>query len=359
MKKRVLAMIKSLLVPTIAVLIGLLFGALLMLITGNNPLRSFMYLFQGSLKTLTRASNMLGYMVPLIMTGLSITFSFKTGLFNIGVAGQMLIGGLCSIVLGLTMSFPRSVFLPAMIFASITGGVLWAFIPGFLKARFNVNEVVSGIMMNWIAYWVVYFVISDNFKSVNIETESLSIPAAASLKAAWLTKITGGSNLNLGIILAMAAVMIINFVLDKTTIGYQMKAVGFNRYAAQYGGISVARNTILAMSISGALAGLAGLTYYCGYLNNIQIGVMPSQGFDGIAVALLANVSPLGVVLSALFFAVLQTGKGFMNAMISIPPEIADIIIAVIIYFSATSALIQTKTDKIKKFFHFQKTRGA
>ncbi|MDR2020893.1 MAG: ABC transporter permease, partial [Treponema sp.] len=202
-------------------------------------------------------------------------------------------------------------------------------------------------------------VISDNFKSASIETESLSIPAAASLKTAWLTRITGGSNLNLGIILAVAAVVIINFILDKTTLGYQMKAVGFNRYAAQYGGISVARNTILAMSISGALAGLAGLTYYCGYLNNIQIGVMPGQGFDGIAVALLANVSPLGVVLSALFFAVLQTGKGFMNAMLPIPPEIADIIIAVIIYFSATSVLIQTKMDKIKRFFHSPKTGEA
>ncbi|MDR2021546.1 MAG: ABC transporter permease, partial [Treponema sp.] len=159
MKKQLMTTAKSLLISMTAVFIGLIFGALLMLISGNNPLESFMYLFQGSLKTPVRTSNTLGYMVPLIMTGLSITFSFKTGLFNIGAPGQMLAGGLCSVVLGLTMHLPRAIFLPSMIVISITGGALWAFIPGYLKAKFNVNEVVSGIMMNWVAYWVVYFVI--------------------------------------------------------------------------------------------------------------------------------------------------------------------------------------------------------
>ena len=130
-----------------------------------------------------------------------------------------------------------------------------------------------------------------------------------------------------------------------------MKAVGFNRFAAEYGGINVQKNAVLAMVISGALSGLAGLTFYCGYLSNMRIGVMPSQGFDGIAVALLANCAPVGVVFAAIFFAILQTGKGFMNAMMPIPPEIADTIIATVIYFAATSKLIEMNLDRIKKFF--------
>ena len=229
--------------------------------------------------------------------------------------------------------------------------MVWAAVPGFLKARFNVNEVVSCIMMNWVAYWVVYIVISDHFKSTTIDTESQVIPAAASLKTEAITLLTKGSNLNLGIFIAIIATALVIFILNRTVLGYEMKAVGFNRFAAEYGGINVQKNAVLAMVISGALSGLAGLTFYCGYLSNMRIGVMPSQGFDGIAVALLANCAPVGVVFAAIFFAILQTGKGFMNAMMPIPPEIADTIIATVIYFAATSKLIEMNLDRIKKFF--------
>ena len=218
--------------------------------------------------------------------------------------------------------------------------MIWAGVPGFLRAQFNVNEVVSCIMMNWIAYWIVYITISDHFRSTTISTESQSIATAASFKTQFLTQITRGSNLNLTIILAIIATALMIFILNRTTLGYEMKAVGYNRYAAEYGGISVRKNAILAMMFAGGLAGLAGLSYYCGYLTNMRIGSMPSQGFDGIAVALLANCSPLGVIFAAVFFSILQTGKGYMNAMLPIPPEIADIIIAAVIYFAATSKLI-------------------
>ncbi|MBC3937621.1 ABC transporter permease [Anaerotruncus massiliensis (ex Liu et al. 2021)] len=341
----------KILVSVISILLGFVAGALLMLSSGANPLTGFSYLFQGGLKSVTRICNTIAYAVPLMLTGLSVTFAFKTGLFNIGAPGQMLIGGLLANVLALTVDLPRPLLLPLVITASIVGGMVWAAVPGFLKARFNVNEVVSCIMMNWVAYWVVYIIISDHFKSTTIDTESQVIPAAASLKTEAITLLTKGSNLNLGIFIAIIATALVIFILNRTVLGYEMKAVGFNRFAAEYGGINVQKNAVLAMVISGALSGLAGLTFYCGYLSNMRIGVMPSQGFDGIAVALLANCAPVGVVFAAIFFAILQTGKGFMNAMMPIPPEIADTIIATVIYFAATSKLIEMNLDRIKKFF--------
>ena len=335
----------------ISVLIGFIVGAVVLAVAGYNPLEAYGAMFAGMFRKPKYVSQIVINAVPIILTGLSVSFAYKSGLFNIGAPGQMLIGGLLANVLALTAGLPRPLLLPLVIAASIVGGMVWAAVPGFLKARFNVNEVVSCIMMNWVAYWVVYIVISDHFKSTTIDTESQVIPAAASLKTEAITLLTKGSNLNLGIFIAIIATALVIFILNRTVLGYEMKAVGFNRFAAEYGGINVQKNAVLAMVISGALSGLAGLTFYCGYLSNMRIGVMPSQGFDGIAVALLANCAPVGVVFAAIFFAILQTGKGFMNAMMPIPPEIADTIIATVIYFAATSKLIEMNLDRIKKFF--------
>ena len=237
----------------------------------------------------------------------------------------------------------------AIVVGATVSGAVWGIIPGLLKARFNVNEVVSTIMMNWIAYWSVYYIVPSNFKGEYLETESARLPEVASLKAPWLTRLFAGSYINLGLFLAIIAVVIIAFLLDKTTLGYELKAVGFNRHASEYAGISVNRNVILSMMIAGALAGLAGATFYTGYASNMQIGVLPSQGYDGIAVALLGSNSPWGVFIAAIFFGLLHSGKGFMNAITKIPPDISDTIIAIIIYFTATSLLIERFWNRFKK----------
>lgn len=146
----------------------------------------------------------------------------------------------------------------------------------------------------------------------------------------------------------MVAVLVVAFLINKTTLGYELKAVGFNRHSAEYAGIAVKRSIVLSMFIAGGIAGLAGVAQYAGNASSLQIGVLPSQGFDGIAVALLGANAPLGVMVSALFFGVLYSGRGFMNAMTEIPPEIADSIIAIIIYFAATSILIERLFRKWK-----------
>ena len=336
---------REFLVGVVAVLLGLVAGAALMLATGNDALEGYQFLFAGGLMNLERIGNTLATATPLVLTGLSVAFAFRTGLFNIGTPGQVLIGGLLATVVGLSVDLPKVPLLALSISAAVAGGALWGVVPGLLKARFNVHEVVSGIMMNWIAYWITYYLVPAYFKGA-YETESRQIPEVASLKVSWLTSLFAGSYINIGLFLAVIAVIVVGVVLERTVLGYQLKAVGFNRFAAEYAGISVNRNIVLSMMIAGALSGLGGAALYTGYASSMQIGVMPSQGFDGIAVALLGANSPLGVVGAALFFGVLQSGKGFMNAMTDIPPEIGDTIIACIIYFAATSVLIQQLIDR-------------
>lgn len=332
-----------------AVVLGLLAGAILMLLTRNNPLAGYWHLFRGGLMNVERLGNTLATSTTLVFTGLSVAFAFKTGLFNTGAGGQMLIGGLCATALGLHLGLPKPVLLPILLLGAALGGALWAAIPGWLKAKFNVHEVVATIMMNWIAYWTVYYVVPAYLKDTFLETESRRIPYAASLKVDWLTSLFNGSYINLGLFVAVGAVIVVAFILNRTVLGYELKAVGYNKHAARAAGVDVNSRTVLSMAIAGALAGLGGAAFYLGYATNMQIGVLPSQGFDGIAVALLGASSPWGVWAAATFFGILHTGKGFMNAMTVIPPTIADTIIATIIYFAATSVLIERYWDKWSK----------
>lgn len=338
----------------LAIVLGLLAGAILMFIMGFEPIKGYEFLFKGGLKNIERIGNTIATATPLILTGLSVAFAFRTGLFNIGTPGQMLFGGFCAIAIGLSFNLPTIVIVPLMVLAGILGGALWAVVPGLLKALFNVHEVVSSIMMNWIAYWTIYYTVPKYFKGEYLETESRMLPETATLRVKWLSDLFGGSYINLGIVLALIAVFIVWFILNKTVLGYELKAVGFNRFGAEYAGMPVNRNIVISMMIAGALSGLAGVIQYMGNATIMQIGVMPSQGFDGIAVSLLGGNTPIGVLFSALFFGVLYVGKGFMNAAVKIPPELADTIIATIIYFAATSAIM----DKlIKKFKNIKKDK--
>ncbi|MBT2681418.1 ABC transporter permease [Bacillus sp. ISL-35] len=336
-------------VSLISIILGLVAGGILMLFIGSNPIEGYSYLLQGALKNLERIGNTLATATPLIFTGLSVAFAFRTGLFNIGASGQMLVGGLLASAVGLTYDFSRPVLLAVMILVGMLGGALWAFVPGLLKAKFNVHEVVSTIMMNWIAYWTIYYVVPGYFKGEFLETESRKLAESATLRTPWLTDMFQGSYINLGLFLAVIAVIIIAFIIDKTTLGYELKAVGFNRFAAEYAGMKVNRNIILSMLISGALAGLGGVALYTGNASSIQIGILPAQGYDGIAVALLGANNPIGVFFAAVLFGILYSGTGFMNAMTEIPPELANTIIAIIIYFAATSVLIERMLNKFKK----------
>ena len=335
-----------------AVFLGLLAGGILMAAIGENPFEAYMYMFKGSLMNMERIGNSLATSMTLLFTGLAFAFAYKTGLFNIGCSGQMLMGGLMATIVAHYVFLPGPIYFVVLILSAIAGGAVWAAIPGYLKAKFNVHEVVSTIMMNWIAYWSIYYFIPAYLKGPSLETESSSIAVSQSLRSSFLTNIFSGSEyVNSSIFIAIIVIILVQYCLKRTTLGYELKAVGANKSCAEYAGINVNRSVVLSMTISGALAGLAGLAYYTGYSLNMQIGVMPSQGFDGIAVALLGASSPVGVLLASIFFGILQSGKGFMNAMTNVPPEIADTIISVIIYFTATSVLFEKLWNR---WFHKQ-----
>ncbi len=330
-----------------AVILGLLAGAILILIIGENPFASFKYLVRGALMSVRRTGTTLAITTTLMLVGLSIAFAFKTGLFNIGASGQILAGGLAATTVAFAVDIPHVPLIFLILLTGFIAGAIWGLIPGLLKAFFNVHEVVSTIMMNWIAYWVVFYFVPAFLKGPSLETESAGLPFEKTLRVGWLTDLFDGSNyINVGLIVAIIAVIVIKFIMDKTTLGFELKAVGYNRYGAEYAGIKVNRSVVLSMMIAGGLAGLAGVAYYCGYSGKIQIGILPTQGFDGIAVALLGASSPIGVVFSSFFFGILQAGKGFMSGNTLVPPEIADTIIAVIIYFTATSVMFKKFWDK-------------
>ena len=337
--------------PFASVVLGFMVGFVVLFLLGYNPVEGFTYLFQGGFKGILSGNfkqfgNGLLQMTPLVLTGLSVAFAFRTGLFNIGVTGQMLVGGFMAVYLGATLDLPRFIHLPVAVIGAMIAGGVWAIVPGLLKAKFKIHEVVTSIMMNYIALWGVQYAVKVLIPG-KYSTESATILETASLKTEWMTSFFSGSAVNLGLILAIIACFIVWFILEKTTFGYELKAVGYNQDAAQYAGMKVTRNIILSMIIAGVLAGLAGATFYVGYTHHIKVGVLPAQGFDGIAVALLGLNTPIGVFLSAALFGFMKVGGAFMQAMSNIPSELIDIIISTIIYFSAIALLIQSFFKKV------------
>lgn len=340
------------LIPLLAVLLGFITGAIVMLVTGHNPLQAYTALLKGAgfFGSIKRFGDTLLNTTTLILTGLSVAFAFRTGLFNIGAPGQMLIGGFAASFIGVRMNLPAYIHMPLAVAAAILFGALWAFLPGFLKSKFKIHEVVTSIMMNYIAMWSVYYFVPVLMPG-QFNTESKPILPSASLRVPWLTKLFEGSYVNLGLFMALICVILVWWILEKTTFGYELKAVGFNVNASQYAGMKVNRNMILSMMIAGALAGLAGATYYIGYADNIKIGMLPSQGYDGIAVALLGLNNPFGVALAALLFGFMNAGRLFMQSSTSVPNELVPIIIAIIIFFAATSLMLEGWVKRFEKLF--------
>ena len=342
--------VPSFLVSISTVFLGVLAGSILILMIGKNPIKGFERLLFGAFSNVRRVGNTLSMSTQLILMGLSFSFAYKTGLFNIGGSGQMLMGGIVSTILGhyLPSSMPKPLYVVIVVMAALATGALWGLITGFLKAKFNVHEVVSSIMLNWIAFWLCYDFIPRFVKDQAIAVKSKPLPLSRTLGTEWLRNVTGMSTLNFGFLFAIIACIVVWFILEKTTLGFNLKAVGANKYCAEYAGIKIHKSIMISMAIAGSLAGLAGLTYYCGYSNLMEMGKMPNEGFDGIAVALLGNCSPIGVFFAAIFFGALKMGKGSLAAT-GIPTELADTIIATIIYFVATSILIASFWKKVFK----------
>lgn len=284
---------------------------------------------------------------PIILTGISVGFAFRTGLFNIGAPGQALVGGFVAIAIGILVPLPAPFHWLVAATAAIVAGSLWGLITGLLKAQFNVNEVVTAIMMNYIGAILVKWLIKMPGIYETSYTRTYRILTTAITPTLGLDTLLPGSSMDIGIFIAVAVATLIYYLLNKTTLGYELKAVGFNKDAAQYAGIQYKRNVIISMAISGAIAGLAGALIYLsvGNVNMRPYVLLLPEGFDGISVALLANSNPFGAILAGLFISYLRQGSQLLQ-LTAYDPEIAELIIAVIIYFSALSTFLVAVFDK-------------
>lgn len=330
----------NIVVPVFSALLGMLVGAIIMLLGGYNPITGFGALLDGMFGSPKGIGEMIRAASPLILAGLAVGFAFKTGLFNIGVEGQLLVGWLASVWVGYTLDLPAAIHVPLSILAAALAGGIWGMIPGFLKARFKVHEVIVTIMMNYVALYVTADIIKRYLYAGN--EKSYKINESASLSSEFLTSITNGSRLHYGIVVTLIVAVIMWLILDKTTMGYELKAVGFNQHASMYAGMNVSKNIVLSMSISGAFAGIAGAMEGLGTFQNMTVlSAFTGTGFDGIAVALLGANNPFGIVIAGILFGGLNTAAPQMNFNANVPQELVEIIIALIIFFVASGYLIR------------------
>lgn len=362
---------KSFLAALLAIACGLLLGLIVMIIT--NPSVAFPAFFQmiggwvfryGS----KEIGNWLYYGAPLLLAGLSVGFAFKTGLFNIGASGQYTVGMFCALFVGIAGDALGSMQWIVALIAGIAGGAIWGFIPGFLKAYFNVNEVISSIMLNYIGLYMVDALVlglkTSSGASLlydSLHAETINMNSNAFLPTIGLRSLFPGSAIDIGFIIAIIAAIIAYFILNKTNLGYELKACGFNRNAARYGGINEKKNIILAMTIAGALAGLGGAVYMqaSGSINlgmhYTADGSLNEMGFNGIAVALLGMSNPIGIIFASGFITFIQRGGNFAQ-IYGYKTEIVSIIISIIVYFSAFSLLA---SELIRRFIKRRKDKKS
>ncbi len=319
----------------------------------EDPLQVYQVIFTAALSNRDGWGNVLYRATPLMFTGLAVALAFQCGLFNIGGEGQMVMGGFAITWIGFTfIKFPAILLIPFCIIGGAAVGGLWAAIPGYLKARRGVHEVVITIMLNWIAvaftqYLTMAYKPEESWIPHTYKiAESARLARLAEYLNAFGIDFPTSNLLNTAVFLAICAVIFVAFLLKRTKIGYEIRSVGFNPTAAECAGISIAKNTVLAMAISGAIAGLAGVNQVMGYKHRFRYGIFEGLGFDGIGVAFIGRNSPFGVVLAALLFGILDHGGLAIDVSTKVPREIVLVLKAAILIFVVVSGEITKRLIK-------------
>jgi ABC-type uncharacterized transport system permease subunit len=327
----------------------------------QNPLTVYDAIFEAALANRDGWGNVVYRATPLIFTGLAVALAFQCGLFNIGGEGQMVMGGFALTWIGFTFaSLPAFLLIPLCILGGAVAGAIWGGIPGYLKAKRGVHEVVTTIMLNWIAVAFTQY-LTMAYKPADTwipQTFEIAKSVQLSRLARYLNLIgidfPKNNLLNTAVFLAILTVIFAAYLLRRTKIGYEIRAVGFNPAAAECAGINVAKNTVLAMAISGAIAGLTGINQVMGYQHRFRYGVFEGLGFDGIGVAFIGRNSPMGVVLAALLFGILDHGGLAIDVTTRVPREIILVLKAIILIFVVVSGEITKRSIKI-----IQKRQGV
>lgn len=326
MKKYIPVINQSILIVGIAFLIA----GLIIAVSGGNPFVSFSSMFTGAFGDLYSIGQTLIKFTPLAITGAAIAIGMRGGLFNIGAEGQLLVGALAAAWIGYSLQLPAVLHVPLCLLAGICGGALWGLIPGLIRAYRGVNEVITTIMMNYIAVYLIHFLVASPMKDPN----SMAPQTPQINQTAQLGYIIKSADIHTGIAAALLIALIFGIFLWHTKVGYEIRAVGLSHRAAKTAGINVNKVIALVMLISGAVSGLAGSIEVLGIHHKFYDQFSPGYGFDSIAVALLGNNSGVGVLLSALLFGALNSGALNMQIETGSPKEIVIIIQAVIIIFA-------------------------
>ncbi|TMD06685.1 MAG: ABC transporter permease [Chloroflexi bacterium] len=337
-------LVSSLLVPLASVVAGFLVGALAIVAAGADPLQAYGALFAGAFTNRNAFAETLVSTVPYVLLGLGLALGFRAGLFNIGAEGQFYIGALTGVFVGYSIhGLPLLIEIPAALLAGMAGGFAWAAIAGFLKAWTGAHEVITSIMLNYVAFLVANYLIDGaNGKPGVMVAPNVSTPRTPDVDlGAMLPIIVPGSRLHLGLLLALIAVPLVWFLIERTTVGFRLRAVGFNQGTARAAGISVAQTIVLTMGISGALAGAAGIVQVLGLSHHMTDTVAAGYGFDAIAIALLARSNPWGVLPAALLFGALHNGAGFMQLETQVSSDLISIVQASLIIFVAAPAIVR------------------
>jgi len=314
--------------------LGIAFGivAIVILASGENPFAAFGAMFSGAFGSVPAVCETIVKAIPLTLAGLAVALGLRAGLFNIGVEGQLLIGGLAAALAGYILKLPASLHIPLCLIAGILGGALWGFLPGLLKAKRGVHEVITTIMLNYIAFYLTHYLVTNQFQDPNsMAPQTPEIQPTAFLGSLGVA--------HWGILVAALGVIGFAFLMNRTVVGYELKVVGTNQDAARASGINVPGMVVLAMLFSGGLAGLAGAVEVLGVHHRFYDQFSPGYGFDSIAVALLGNNTAVGTALSALLFGALRNGAVSMQLITETPKEIVTVIQAIVIVLAGMKFL--------------------
>lgn len=335
--------------------LALFFGGLIILILGDNPLEIYYKVLAGSFGSLSNFMGVLSYTTPLIMTGLAAVVAFRGGVFNIGGEGQLLFGSLMAVIVGLKVDMPWPFPLLLALLAGFLGGAIWALIPTALLGRNMTSLFVGTIMMNSIGSLVTEYLVKYHFLRPNASTTETAVVNAGAI----LPRFHPNTQLNYGIFLALLLVLVVSWFLYRTPTGFSVRAVGMNPRAAMQAGVNVYSRTLITMAISGGICGLAGAVQCLGIYNRWMMGFSPGYGWDGITVATLAGLSPVGVVVTGLFFGMLRSASISMNVTTKIPIDVIAILQGLVVIFVASPTLWtalknvgQNWVNSVKGLFH-------
>jgi ABC-type uncharacterized transport system permease subunit len=321
------AAVVSIAAPLAGIAIGLLIGAVLIMIAGADPIQSYKTMFQGAFGGQRQITETLLKTGPLLLIGLGLSVAFRARVWNIGGEGQYFMGALFGGVIALYFPhWPRPLLLAAMLAAGLVGGAFWAFIPALLKIRARMNEIISTLMLNYIAILFVTYLARGP-----LQEPGGYLPVSAQIDPAARLPLIAGTRLHVGLILVALLVPVIYVLLWKTPLGFRLRAVGSRASVARYAGFSVERAILLALLVSGALAGLAGIIEVSTLYFRLKPGISGGYGFSGVLVALLGRMNPFGVAIAALFFAALIVGAQTMHVLAGLPPELASAIQAIVV----------------------------